>query len=159
MLSDINPATPILFCHAGTIYPESLEYKQFIIDRLGFTNIRETQKREAETMPGDCDHVEWLMANYNGSNGAVKTAMHLNKSLYGFECWISAVYHNLVDGSQINRIDIDGKVLRINPLLDWTHEDVDKFMKAHDLPFHKLAPRDPVYLKHQDDHLIPFYGY
>jgi phosphoadenosine phosphosulfate reductase len=158
MLSDINPETPILFCHAGTIYPESVEYKQFIIDRLGFTNIRETQKRETDTMPGDYDHIEWLMASYNGSNGAVKTAMHLNKSLYGFECWISAVYHNPVDSSQINRIDIEGKVLRVNPLLEWTHEDVDKFMKAHDLPFHTLAPRDPFSPKHQD-RLIPFYGY
>ena len=159
MLSDINPATPILFCHAGAIYPESLEYKQLIIDRLGFTDIREAQKKETETIPGDYDHIEWLMANYNGSKGSVKTAMHLNKSLDGFDCWISAVYHKPVGGSQVNRIDVDGKVFRVNPLLDWTHEDVNKFMKAHDLPFHKLAPREPVYPKHQEDHLIPFYGY
>ena len=159
MLSDINPATPILFCHAGTIYPESLEYKRFIIDRLGFTDIREPQQKETRTMPGDYDHIEWIMANYNGSNGAVKTAMHLNKSLDGFDCWISAVYHKPVDGLQINRIDVDGKVLRVNPLLDWTHQDINKFMKAHDLPFHKLASRDPVYPKHEDNHLIPSYGY
>ena len=101
MVADINPATPIVFCHAGTIYPESVEYKQFIIDKLGLTDIREPQKRESDTMPGDHDHVEWLKANSNGTLGTVKTAMHLNKSLDGFECWISAVYHNPVDGSQI----------------------------------------------------------
>ena len=159
MLSDINPETPILFCHAGTIYPESLEYKQIIIDRLGFTNIREPQNKETKTIPGDYDHIEWFMAKYNGSNGAVKTAMHLNKSLEGFDCWISAVYHKPLDGSQINRIDIDGKILRVNPLLDWSRNDVNKFMKAHDLPFHKLAPQDPVYPNHQGNYLIPFYGY
>ena len=159
MLADINPATPIVFCHAGTLYPESVEYKQFIINRLGLTDIREPQKRESDTVPGDYDHVEWLQADYNGSHGAVKTAMHLNKSLDGFECWISAVYHNPVDGSQINRIDVDGKVLRVNPLLVWTREDVAKFMKVHDLPFHKRAPRDPVYPKHEGDDLIPSYAY
>jgi phosphoadenosine phosphosulfate reductase len=159
MLSDINPATPILFCHAGTIYPESMEYKQLIINRLGFTDIREIQKKETETIPGDYDHVEWFMANHNGSNGAVKTAMHLNKSLDGFDCWISAVYHKPVDSQQINRIDVDGKIFRVNPLLDWTHEDIDKFMKTHDLPFHKLAKRNPVYPKYKDNSLIPFYGY
>jgi phosphoadenosine phosphosulfate reductase len=159
MLSDINPSTPILFCHAGTIYPESLEYKQLIIDRLGFSDIREVKEKEVDTMPGDYDHIEWLMANYNGSKGAVKTAMHLNKSLDGFGCWISAVYHNPVDGSQINRIDVDGKLLRVNPMLDWAQEDINKFMKAHDLPFHKLAPRGPVHPKYQNDHLVPFYGY
>ena len=159
MLSDINPATPILFCHAGTIYPESVEYKKFIINRLGFTDIRETQKRETKTMPGDHDHVEWLMANYNGSNGTVKTAMHLNKSLDGFACWISAVYHKPIDESQINRIDINGKVLRVDPLLDWNRKDIEKFMKAHDLPFHKLAPRAATSLKYQAPQQIPFYGY
>ncbi len=159
MLADINPDTPIVFCHAGPLYPESVEYKQFIIDRLGLTNIREPKKREADTVPGDYDHVEWLMEHYKGSHGAVKTAMHLNKSIEGFECWISAVYQNPVEGSQINRIDIDGKVLRVNPLLDWTHEDVTKFMEVHDLPRHKLAPRDPVYAKDDDDHLLPSYSY
>lgn len=159
MLADINPATPIVFCHAGTIYPESVEYKQFIIDRLGLSNIREPQKREADTMPGDHDHVEWLKANCNGTLSTVKTAMHLNKSLDGFKCWISAVYHNPVDGSQIDRIDVEGKVLRVNPLLNWTREDVDKFMKVHDLPSHKLAQRDPVYPKSEDDQQVPSYSY
>jgi phosphoadenosine phosphosulfate reductase len=159
MLADINPATPIVFCHAGTIYPESVEYKQFIINKLGLTDIREPRKRESDAMPGDRNHVEWLKANCNGTLGTVKTAMYLNRSLEGFECWISAVYHLPVDGSQINRIDIEGKILRVNPLLNWTREDVDKFMKAHDLPYHKLALRDPVYPKHEDDQQLPFYGY
>ena len=159
MLADINPATPIVFCHAGTIYPESVEYKQLIIDRLGLTDIREPQKRESDTMPCDHDHVEWLKANYDGTPGTVKTAMHLNKSLDGFECWISAVYHNSVDGSQINRIDVEGKVLRVNPLRNWTQAQVDKFMKVHALPSHKLAKRDPVYSQSEGDQQVPFYGY
>lgn len=158
MLADINPATPIVFCHAGTIFPESLEYKQFIIDRLGLTDIRELQTRESETVPGDHDHVEWLKANCNGMLGTVKTAIHLNKSLAGFECWISAVYHNPAGGSKINRIDVEGKVLRVNPLLNWTPEKVQKFMKVHALPSHKLAPRDPIYLKYEGGQEIPYYG-
>jgi len=159
MLAEINPATPIVFCHAGTIYPESVEYKRLIIDRLGLTDIREPHKRESDTMPGDRDHVEWLKANCRGTLGTVKTAIHLNRSLDGFECWISAVYHNQVNRSQINRIDIEGKVLRVNPLLNWTREPVDQFMKSHGLPSHKLAPHDPVYPKDEDDQQIPFYGY
>lgn len=158
MLADINPATPIVFCHAGSIYPESVEYKQLIIDRLGLTDIREPQQSESGTAPGDHDHVEWLKATYFESLGTVKTAMHLNKSLEGFECWISAVYHNPV-GSHINRIDLDGKVLRVNPLLNWTPEQVRKFMKVHALPSHQMAPRHPVYPKFEGDQQFPFHGF
>ena len=157
MLADINPSTPIVFCHAGTIFPESLEYKQFIIDRLGLTDIREPQTRESNTLPGDQDHVEWLQESYQGST--VKRALHLNKSLAGFECWISAVYHNPPGISQLSRIDVEGKVLRINPLLNWTQEQVNHFMKVHALPFHKLASRDPVYPKTEADQEISFYSY
>jgi len=158
MLADINPATPIVFCHAGAIYPESVEYKQLIIDRLGLSDIREPQKRESDTVQGDHDHVEWLKANCNGTLGTVKTAMHLNKSLAGFDCWISAVYHNPGGGSRNNRIDVEGKVLRVNPLLNWTRAEVDKFMKVHALPSHKLAKREPDYPKNDGDQQIPFYG-
>lgn len=158
MLADINPATPVVFCHAGAIYPESVEYKQYIIDRLGLSDIREPQKRESETVRGDHDHVEWLKASCDGTLGTVKTALHLNKSLDGFGCWISAVYHNPAGGSQNNRIDVEGKILRVNPLLNWTRAEVDKFMKVHALPPHKLATRDPVYSKHEGGEQIPFYG-
>jgi phosphoadenosine phosphosulfate reductase len=157
MLADINPATPVVFCHAGTIFPESVEYKEYIVDRLGLTDIREPQKKESEPMPGDQGHLEWLKENYHGST--VKRAIHLNKSLAGFECWISAVYHNLADGSQMSRIDVEGKVLRVNPLLNWSQEQVAKFMKVHALPFHKLAPREPVYQKTEDGEEISFYSY
>jgi hypothetical protein len=44
-------------------------------------------------------------------------------------------------------------------LLNWTQKQVNTFMKVHALPFHKLAPRDPVYPKPESDQEIPFYNY
>ena len=93
MIADIDPTTPIVFCHAGTLFPESQEYKDYIVKRFGFTDIRELQNREPLTEPGDYDHVEWMKAYWNGTQNYVKQAVHLNQTLEGFECWISAVYH------------------------------------------------------------------
>ncbi len=159
MLADIDPGIPVVFCHAGTMFPESVEYKEYIIDRLNLRDIREPQKGEAEPVPGDHDHVEWVKASREGSLSTVKTAIHLNKTLAGFECWISAVYHNPAGNAQLNRIDVEGRLLRVNPLLGWKHEKIEHYMKVHALPAHKLAPRAPVYTKQESKQEIPFYGY
>jgi len=159
MVADINPSTPIVFCHAGTLFPESREYKDFIIERLGFSDIREPQQGEFETAPGDYDHVEWMKAYWGGTQNFVKEAVHLNKTMKDFECWISAVYHPTVAGAPVNRVDIEGKLIRVNPLLDWTRDAVNEFMNARDLPFHKLASRKTEYPDDEGDGLLPSYAY
>jgi phosphoadenosine phosphosulfate reductase len=159
MIADINPATPIVFCHAGTLFPESLEYKKFVIERFAFTDIREPQMGEFESRPGDCDHVEWMKAHYNGSHNFVKEALHLNKTLAGFECWISAVYHVPPSAKPRNRIDMEGKLIRVNPVHDWSKEAVAEFMEVHELPRHKLARHDADYPDEPDGGLTPSYAY
>ena len=74
MVAQIDPSTPIVFCHAGTLFPESREYKDFIIERLGLTDIRLPQPREAETARGDYDHVEWMKAFYDGTQNLCETS-------------------------------------------------------------------------------------
>lgn len=159
MVADINPATPIIFCHAGTLFPESVEYKEKMIERFGFTDIREPKTGEFVTLPGDYDHVEWLKAHYKGTKNYVKEALHLNKSLEGFECWVSSVYHLPHNITPRHRIDIEGKLIRVNPLLDWTNETVAEYMKAYDLPRHKLAKHEDDSRDGEDGGLIPSYAY
>lgn len=159
MVSDIDPSTPIVFCHAGTLYPESVEYKEFIIERFGFTDVRQPQTGEFPTQPGDHDHVEWMKASYSGDQHHIKEALHLNKTLKDFDCWISAVYHVPSSTASRNRIDIEGKLIRVNPILDWSRETVNEFMRSHDLPFHKLAGHLPPAQDETNGEPAPSYAY
>jgi tRNA(Ile)-lysidine synthase TilS/MesJ len=36
---------------------------------------------------------------------------------------------------------VEGRLIRINPLIRWTREDVGAFMREHKLPFHPRAIR------------------
>jgi len=159
IVAEINPATPIIFCHAGTLFPESLEYKKMLYNRFGFTDVREPQSGEFEVGPGDHDHVEWMKAHYRGSQTCVQEALHLNKSLQGFECWISAVYHVTPNSDSRDRIDIEGKVIRVNPILDWPMDTVNQYMKVHDLPPHKLAKHEAWHEHDEDEGAAPSYAY
>jgi len=140
MLSEIDPTVPIIYCNAGKVFPESEEYKRDIIQRFGFTNVLEPiGENEALIRPGDLDHIEWVKAQYDRNHGATQEAMHLNKTLEKYECWISAVYHYDQDSTTRSRVEREGLLVRVNPILDWDADRVQEFMEEFDLPYHKLA--------------------
>ena len=139
MISEIDPTVPIMYLCAGKMFPESIEYKKKIIERFGFTNVIEpVGGDETVIRPGDQDHIEWVKARYDRSHGATQEAMHLNKTLEPYSCWISAVYHFDQDQAVRNRVEREGRLVRVNPLIDWDVERVQNFMDEFDLPYHKL---------------------
>lgn len=141
MVADIDPATPVLFCRPSYEFEESRTYREQIIDLLGLTDVRFTDGRESEVRPGDHDHMERMWVECENIPGECFMIAHINKSLEAFDCWISAVYHETHQPDVRHRVDLDGRVVRVNPLLRWTQEDVRQFMRANKLPYHKRAKR------------------
>jgi len=138
LVAEADPTTPVVFCHAGPLYPESEDYRDYIIDRFGLTDVRTLHAKESKVATGHKEHVEWIKAS-TSSGGQVKQALYLNETLKDFGCWISAVYHKPRDMKIHHRIDMEGHLLRVNPLLKWSDEDVQRFMRAREIPLHKLA--------------------
>ncbi len=140
MLSEIDANIPIVYCNAGKVFPESEEYKADMIKRFGFTNVLEPiGENETRVRPDDHDHIEWVKARYDRNHGATQEAMHLNATLADYDCWISAVYHFDQDKTTRSRVEREGLLVRVNPILDWDQERVQNFMTQFNLPYHKLA--------------------
>jgi phosphoadenosine phosphosulfate reductase len=135
MIAEIDCATPVIFCHASYVYPESVEYRAQIIRRLGLTDVRDPRADEATVADGDRDHFEEIRSEIWGG-GTIATIVHLNQSLAGFECWISAAYHLPYDGDATPRLSHEGRMLRVDPLNGWTQDQVHEYMARHRLPFH-----------------------
>ncbi len=157
IVSEISKDVPIVFCHAGTLFDESKEYKKQIFEKFRFNDVREPLMGEMDVMSGDHDHVEWMQANYKGSQTCIQEALHLNKTMQEFDCWISAVYHVPSKKGVRNRVDIEGKLIRINPILDWDNETVNEFMEVHDIPVHKLAKHEAPH--HVGEGTAPSYAF
>ncbi len=140
LIAEADPATPVVFCHAGPLYPESEDYRDYIIDRFGLSDVRTLHDDESAHDKGREEHIEWIMASAAGG-GEVKQAIYLNRTLKDFDCWLSSVYHMPRESHVLHRIDFEGHLLRVNPLLRWTDEDVHRFMRAREIPYHKRANR------------------
>lgn len=143
MISEIARSTPVIFCHASYVYPESVDYRAQIVRLLGLTDVRDPQEDESETLPEDQDHFEDIRSDVLGG-GTIDRFVHLNRSLAGFDCWISAAYHVPYGETTSPRLVQEGRLLRVDPLSGWTLEQVHEYMARHGLPFHpRIAP--PTY--------------
>ena len=142
MVSDIDPDTPVIFCRPGFFFPESQTYQNKIVKQLGLTNVSMSVGQQAELMENDCTHCERMWAEYENQPGRSFEIVHLNQVLAPYECWISAVYH--MERSDIirNRVDIEGRLIRVDPLVHWSKDEIRSFMKQNQIPFYKRAYRD-----------------
>ena len=139
MISEIDPATPIVFCHAPDAYPDSLEYRAALVKRLGLTDVREPGGRdERVARPGDCNHSESLWAEDPVDHSRRYSVVHLNRTLVDFDCWISGVYHGpYTDGRTAGpEITQEGRLVRVSPLAGWSQDRVRRFMADHGLAYH-----------------------
>jgi phosphoadenosine phosphosulfate reductase len=159
MISEIDAWTPIVFCHAPELFPEGLEYRTKLIDRLGLRDIREPADDEGEPLPNDCDHSEGLWAENPVDHSHAYKIVSLNRSLASFDCWISGVYHGPYTATPGPRVTEEGRLIRIDPLGSWTQEQVRRFMKENGLPYHPrsmLRPREPA---RDESQIVPTYHF
>lgn len=138
LISEINPATPIVFCHMPNLFPESREYFTKLVSDLGLHDIREPVEDHG-VLSGDCDHSEGLWAENPDDHTRAYMIAPLNEALAGFDCWISAAYHCPYPESPGPRVVQEGRLIRINPLASWSQSQVQSFMQEHGLSYHPLA--------------------
>jgi phosphoadenosine phosphosulfate reductase len=145
LISEIDQATPIVFCHAPEPFPETLEYRGQLVSQLGLRDIRDPEADEDGPLPGDTNHSEGLWAADPAGHSRAYKIVHLNKTLAGVDCWISGVYHGPYTRTPEPRVTEEGRLVRINPLADWSQDQVRGFMQENGLRYHPrsaLRPRD-----------------
>ena len=135
MIAEIDRATPVIFCHAPYVCPESVEYRTRIVNLLGLSDVRDPAKGESDVLPEDQDHTEGILSEAWGG-GTINSTAHLNNSLAGFDCWISAAYHRSYAEEPTPQLIEEGRLLRADPLKGWTQKEVHAYLAEHNLPHH-----------------------
>jgi len=139
MIADVDPETPVLFCQRGHVYPESIAYRQEIIDILGLKNVEITAGGTSSSGPCGFYQNEQMWVGTSVGDGRVRETVHLAEALVPYDCWISAVYHAPKPENITHRVDICGEKLRVDVLRHRSANDIRRFMRDHDLPFHPRA--------------------
>ena len=140
MVSQVDPSTPVLFLETGYHFPETLEYKNHLTQRLGLKNVRDLranpERREAlvekndgipyEKNPDRCCHINKVEP--------------LDEALKQFNAWMSGIRRHQTDFRRSIRIieEYEGKLYKISPLVNFTSRDAWWYLKENNIPQHPL---------------------
>ena len=142
LVASIDPATPVLFLETGKHFPETLAYRDLLVERLGLTNLINLTPDPALLAAKDETGLRW---SYDPDGCCeIRKVLPLAGALAGFDATLtgrkafqSSTRANL-PRFEIDASDALGR-LKINPLIDWSAEDIAAYIAEHDLPPHPLV--------------------
>jgi phosphoadenosine phosphosulfate reductase len=73
---------------------------------------------------------------------AVRKVEPLNRALKGLAAWMTGLRREqAVTRAEVRKVELDadhGNIVKVNPLVDWSHDDVWNYIHAHGVPFNRL---------------------
>ncbi|MFD0979252.1 phosphoadenylyl-sulfate reductase [Tropicimonas aquimaris] len=140
MLSQVAPATPLLFIDTQMLFPETLDYQREVADKLGLTGVRVIRARAmnlAQKDPANTLHMRDTDACCD-----LRKTRPLDEALAGFDSWITG-RKRFQNGNRaaLPLVEESGNRLKINPLADWTAGQIADYIRAHKLPRHPLVTK------------------
>jgi len=138
MVHRVAPGLPVLFLDTGFHFPETLEFRDRLVDMWGLNLVVVRAQRSARldlgprpfaVDPDRCCHVNKVEP--------------MKAALEGRDAWISGIRKDQTSvrsGAAVVQENEDG-IVRIHPLLDWTEQDVRTYLHIHELPAHPLLDR------------------
>ena len=137
MVSEIDPATPIIFLDTGKLFGETRRYRDELVDRLGLTGIRTVQPDPERERQLDPKGVLW--ANSADSCCFLRKVEPLSLALVGFDGWITG--RKAYQGGErrdLRVFEAAAGRIKVNPLARWRKSDIEDYFIRHGLPRHPL---------------------
>lgn len=138
LVASANRATPVIFIDTGKIFGSTHRYRDEIVALLGLTDVRIARPDPAVLTTQDVDAGMWLRDPDRCC--AIRKVAPLSRALTGFDAWISG-RKRYQGGLRISLplIEADGDRIKVNPLADWSKEEIAAYLLRHELPEHPLV--------------------
>ncbi|MEQ1640142.1 MAG: phosphoadenylyl-sulfate reductase [Novosphingobium sp.] len=142
LIASIDPAVPVLFLETGKHFPETLAYRDEITARLGLTNLINLAPDPALLAKRDESGLRW---SYDPDGCCeIRKVLPLVGALAGFDAsftgrkgFQSATRAGLAR-FELDATDVQGR-LKVNPLADWSSDQIASYFAATGLPAHPLV--------------------
>jgi phosphoadenosine phosphosulfate reductase len=139
MAAQIDRALPVIFLDTGRHFPETLAYRDQLVDRLGLQDIR-TAYPDASLLRGHDRHGR-LSADDPDFCCEIRKTLPLADELEGFAAWITG--RKRFQGGlrrTLDALELESETgrFKLNPLATWDADRIETYRVAHDLPGHPL---------------------
>ena len=142
LIAQISPDLPVLFLETGKHFAETLAYRDALVERLGLTGLINLRPDPLELAAKDDAGLRW---SYDPDGCCeIRKVQPLTRALARYDATLTGrkAFQNSARATlprfEIDISDEQGR-LKINPLIDWTAEDIAAYFEQHDLPRHPLV--------------------
>ncbi len=137
LVAEADRSIPVTFVDTLRMFPETLEYRETLIETLGFTNTNIVRPNAEVLAEKDANELRWSF----DPDGCceIRKVEPLARAKKGLNSWISGRKAFQSSTRQnLPRFEVEDGRLKINPLGDWIKDDLEAYFEEHDLPRHPL---------------------
>ena len=142
LIAAVDPSLPVLFLDTHKHFPETLAYRDALVERLGLTGLTVLEPDAEALAAKDESGLRW---SYDPDGCCeLRKVLPLAEALSGYDASLTGrKAFQSSTRAQLPRFEIDttdaqGR-LKINPLIDWDQARIDAYFAEHDLPRHPLV--------------------
>lgn len=137
LVARIDRGVPVIFLDTLKHFPETLAYRDLVVERLGLTDVRNVSPSPLDTDFEDKDGALWRRDPDRCCY--LRKVLPLETALRDFDAWVTG--RKRFQGGVRSHLEavefVDGKV-KFNPLAEWTEADIEAAFAERDLPRHPL---------------------
>lgn len=138
---------PVFTLDTGLLFPETLDLKRKLEERYGLEieSLHPEQSLEEQVR----EHGEALWTRHPDLCCTLRKVLPLQKKLSELDAWITGVRRQQSDTRsgvrvvEIYKFDVlrDRHIVKLNPMAGWTRDEVQAFLKRHEIPSNALLER------------------
>jgi phosphoadenosine phosphosulfate reductase len=138
LVASKEPSTPVVFLDTRKHFRETLAYVDDLMDQLGLTTLvraRPTPARlQADDPVGELNKRDPDRCCY------LRKTLPMVSVLSNFDCVLTGRKRFQTDDrAQMDIVEVQESWLRVNPLHDWTHDQVQEYLAANNILRHPLV--------------------
>jgi phosphoadenosine phosphosulfate reductase len=142
LLAVVDRNVPVLFLDTGKHFPETIAYRDELVAFLGLTNLQILTPDPDLLAAKDGNGLRWSWDPDGCCD--IRKVQPLAAALSGFDAsFTGRKAFQSSERAQLPRFELDNSDsqgrLKINPLIDWSAEDIEAYMVEHALPRHPLV--------------------
>lgn len=138
VMSEVDPAIPVIFLDTGWLFEETLAYRDTLIATLGLKDVRSIKPAEETLSREDPDRDLWF--SDPDACCRIRKVEPLARALQPFSAWING--RKRFQGSaraDIPVVEDDGARLKFNPFANVSREEIEAIFASAKLPRHPMV--------------------
>ena len=139
MLSHIKPDMPIVFINTGYHFPETVEFRDQVMDSFGLLNLVDLHSDVPKNMQRDATGKLLFTSDPDHCCYLNKT-QPVDALLMRYDVWVNGVRADQSAVRSAMKVEQPAPhgTIRFHPMLDWTSRMILDYQKEHNLPRHPL---------------------